>query len=107
MLDLAFVRDHQDLIRKKLTDRGMNPDAILGDFYAIDVDRRSAITKAETLKAQRNKATEEIAKLKKNKQDATALINQTKELREKIAEAEKIAEETDERLRDILTGIPN
>src|ERR1019366_1198316 len=60
-----------------------------------------------TLKAQRNKATEEIAKLKKDKQDATALINETKDLREKISEAEKVAEEADARLRNILTGIPN
>ncbi len=85
----------------------MDPAVILADFHAIDLDRRAAITKAETLKAERNKATEEIAKLKKDKQDATALINQTKELRERISEAEKIAEEADARLRNILTGIPN
>ena len=85
----------------------MNPDGVLEDFHAIDVKRRAAITKSETLKAQRNKATEEIAKLKKDKQDAAALINQTKELREKISEAEKAAEEADARLRNILTGIPN
>ena len=107
MLDLAFVRDHLPLVEEKLRQRGMNPGAVLEDFHAIDVDRRAAITKAETLKAERNKATEEIAKLKKEKQDATALINQTKELREKIAEAEKIAEEADARLRNILIGIPN
>jgi seryl-tRNA synthetase len=107
MLDLAFVRDHQELVKRKIRQRGMNPDAILGDFYTIDLDRRSAITKAETLKAERNKATEEIARLKKQKQDATGLINETKELREKIAEAKKIAEEADARLRNILTGIPN
>ncbi|MGD0929253.1 MAG: serine--tRNA ligase [Candidatus Korobacteraceae bacterium] len=107
MLDLAFVRDHLPLVEEKLRQRGMNPDAVLQDFHAIDVDRRAAITKAETLKAERNKATEEIARLKKEKQDATALINQTKELREKISEAEKIAEEADARLRNILIGLPN
>jgi seryl-tRNA synthetase len=107
MLDLAFVRDHQDLVKEKLRQRGMNPETTLGDFYTIDLNRRSAITKAETLKAQRNKATEEIARLKKEKQDATAQINETKDLREKIAEAEKVAEEADVRLRNILIGIPN
>src|SRR5271169_4875362 len=106
MLDLAFVRDHLPLVEEKLRQRGMDP-AILEDFQAIDIQRRAAITTAETLKAQRNKATEEIAKLKKEKLDATALIHQTKELREKISEAEKVAEEADARLRDILTGIPN
>ncbi len=107
MLDLAFVRDHLDLVEKKLRDRGMNPEAILSDFHAIDTERRAAITKAETLKAERNKATEEIAQLKKNKQDATAQINQTKDLREKITEAEKAAAEADTRLRNILLRIPN
>ena len=95
MLDLAFVRDHLPLVEEKLRQRGMNPDAVLKDFHAIDLDRRAAITEAETLKAERNKATEEIAKLKKNKQDATALIDATKDMREKIAEAEKVAEEAD------------
>ncbi len=107
MLDLAFVRDHLPLVEEKLRQRGMNPEVVLGDFHAIDLDRRAAITKAETLKAERNKATEEIAKLKKNKQDASALIDATKDMREKIAEAEKIAEEADAKLRNILTGIPN
>jgi seryl-tRNA synthetase len=107
MLDLAFVRDHLPLVEEKLRRRGMNPEAVLGDFQVIDLNRRAAITKAETLKAERNKATEEIAKLKKNKQGATALIDATKDMREKIAEAEKIAEEADARLRNILTGIPN
>jgi seryl-tRNA synthetase len=107
MLDLGFVRDHLSLVEEKLRQRGMNPEAILGDFYVIDLDHRAAITKAETLKAQRNKATEEIAKLKKEKLDATALINETKQLRENISEAEKHAEESDARLRNILTGIPN
>ena len=101
MLDLAFVRDHLPLVEEKLRRRGMNPEAVLGDFHVIDLDRRAAITKAETLKAERNKATEEIAKLKKNKQDASALIDATKDMREKIAEAEKIAGEADARLRNI------
>jgi seryl-tRNA synthetase len=107
MLDLAFVRDHLPLVEEKLRQRGMNPEVILKDFHTIDVERRAAITESETLKARRNKATEEIARLKKEKQDAAALINETKELREKISGAEKKAEEADTRLRNILTGIPN
>jgi seryl-tRNA synthetase len=107
MLDLAFVRDHLPLVEEKLRQRGMNPEAILKDFHAIDQQRRTAITESETLKARRNKATEEIAQLKKTKQDATAQISETKELREKIAEAEKHAEEADARLRSILVGLPN
>ena len=106
MLDLAFIRDHLPLVEERLRQRGMDP-AILQDFRQIDIQRRAAITEAEIMKAQRNKSADEIAKLKKEKQDATALINETKELREKVTEAEKRAAEFDARLRDVLTAIPN
>ncbi len=107
MLDLAFVRDHLSLIEEKLRQRGMDPAAVLQDFHSLDQERRSAIHASEELKARRNQASEEIAALKKQKQDATAQINETKELREKIGEAEQRAEALDARMRDILSGIPN
>ncbi len=107
MLDLAFVRDHLPLVEEKLRQRGMDPTLVLGDFRVIDLDRRAAITKAETMKAQRNKLTEEFQRLRKEKLDTAANLHEQKELKEKITEAEKIAGEADAKLRDILTGIPN
>ena len=107
MLDLAFVRDNLPLLEAKLRDRGLDPGEVLKDFRQIDTQRRQSITESETLKAQRNAASEEIAKLKKSGQDATTQINQTKELREKIQESEKAAEELDSKLRQLLAGIPN
>ncbi len=107
MLDLAFVRDHLPLVEEKLRQRGMDPALVLGDFRVIDLDRRAAITKAETMKAQRNKLTEEFQRLRKEQLDTAANLHEQKELKEKITEAEKIAGEADAKLRDILTGIPN
>ena len=107
MLDLNFVRENLPVVEEKLRQRGMDPAAVLKDFREVDTRRRQAITEAETSKAQRNKASEEIAKLKKTGQDASTAMAQTKELREKISELEKAASELDVRLRDILTGIPN
>ena len=107
MLDLNFVRDNLALVEEKLRQRGMNPTDLLKNFRAIDAERRQAITQTETLQAKRNQASEEIAKLKKNKQDAAALIQETKDLREKIQECEKKATDADGRLREILTSIPN
>ena len=107
MLDLDFVRKNLPLVEEKLRQRGMDPAAILKDFHEVDTQRRHAITEAETSKAQRNKASEEIAKLKKSGQDASAAMAQTKELREKISELEKTATDLDVRLREILAGIPN
>jgi seryl-tRNA synthetase len=73
----------------------------------VDTQRRQAITEAETMKARRNKASEDINKLKKSGQDATAAIAETKDLREQIQTREKIAADLDSRLQDILAGIPN
>jgi seryl-tRNA synthetase len=107
MLDLNFVRDNLPLVEEKLRQRGMDPAAVLKDFREVDTSRRQAITEAETSKAQRNKASEEIAKRKKSGQDASAAMAQTKELRERISELEKTASDLDARLREILAGIPN
>src|SRR2546429_5190880 len=107
MLDLNFVRDNLPLVEEKLRQRGMNPAEVLKDFRAIDGERRQAITAAETLQAGRNRASEEIAKLKKSGQDASAQILGTKELREQIQESEKRVAEQEARLREILTSLPN
>src|SRR5436305_2097665 len=107
MLDLNFVRDNLPLVEEKLRQRGMDPSAVLKDFRELDTKRRHAITEAETSKAQRNQATEEIGKLKKSGQDASAAMSQAKDLREKISALEKTAGDFDAQLRDILAGIPN
>lgn len=107
MLDLNFVRDNLPRVEEMLRNRGMDPAAVLKDFHDVDTQRRHAITEAETMKARRNKASEEIAKLKKSGQDASAAMAETKELREQIQSREKAAGDLDQRLRDILSGIPN
>src|SRR3954470_6675434 len=107
MLDLNFVRENLPFVEEKLRQRGMDPAAVLKDFREVDTNRRQAITEAETSKAVRNRASEEIAKLKKSGQDASSAMAQSKELSEKIAELEKTATDLDGRLREILAGIPN
>jgi len=107
MLELNFVRDNLPLVEEKLRQRGMNPGEVLKDFGEVDGQRRQAITEAETMKACRNRASEDIAKLKKSGQDASAAIAETKQLREQIQEREKKAEDLEKRLQDILAGIPN
>src|SRR5882757_7467833 len=107
MLDLNFVRDNLPRVEEMLRQRGADPAAVLKDFREVDTQRRQAITEAETMKARRNKASEDIAKLKKSGQDATAAITDTKDLREQIQTREKTAADLDARLQEILSGIPN
>jgi seryl-tRNA synthetase len=107
MLDLNFVRDNLPLVGEKLRLRGMDPGDVLKNFLEVDTQRRQAITEAETAKARRNRASEEIAKLKKSGQDATAQMSETKELREQIQQLERVTAELETRLHEILDGIPN
>jgi seryl-tRNA synthetase len=107
MLDLAFVRDNLPEVEAMLRHRGMNPDIVLKDFREVDAQRRQAINAAETLKAHRNRLSQEIGTLKKSGQDASQLMAETKDMRVQIQELEKAAEEYDTRLNQVLVGIPN
>src|SRR6266404_4219303 len=107
MLDLSYVRDHLPAVAESMRRRGQDPDAVLRDFADINSKRSKAITEVETLKAQRNQASEEVAKRKKSGQPADDLIAQTKSLREKIESLEKTAESFDADLRTLLIAIPN
>jgi len=107
MLDLGFVRDNLPKIEEMLRHRSMNPDVVLKDFRTVDAQRRQAITSAETLKAERNRLTEQIAGMKKSGQDASQVIAETKNMRVQIQELEKAAEEYDTRLSQVLVNIPN
>ena len=107
MLDLSFVRDHLPKIEAMLRDRGMDPEALLKDFRAVDAQRRQAITSAEELKAHRNRLSDKIPGMKKAGQDVSQLIAETKEMREQIQELGTAAEEYDTRMNEILVGIPN
>jgi seryl-tRNA synthetase len=66
-----------------------------------------AITETETLKARRNKLTEEFQQLRRAQQDTAANLEEQKLLKSLIEDSEKRATDYDAQLRDVLTGIPN
>ncbi|MEO5936369.1 MAG: serine--tRNA ligase [Terriglobales bacterium] len=109
MLELAYVRDHLPLIEEKLRQRGMDPVEVLGKFQEVDKRRRQVITEVETLKAQRNAASQEVASLKKagKNEEAGTLIAKTGAMRGQIEELEKQATTHEEEMRGMLAGVPN
>ena len=107
MLDLGFVRDHLPEVEERLRLRGLNPDELLGGFRDLDSRRRQAITSAENLKAERNRKSEEIGRRKRAGEDAGALMEETKSLREEGERQEKLAAQLEEELRGVMSQIPN
>jgi seryl-tRNA synthetase len=105
MHDLNYFRDHLDLFAEMAKTRGMTLD--LDGFRALDRERRELITATEQLKAQRNKASDEIARLKKEKKNANALIAEMKQVSERIKQSDERIASLDGRQRDLLLTIPN
>ena len=107
MLDLGFVRCNLEVVEEKLRVRGEDPAALLGDFRALDASRREAITTAERLKARRNELSQQVGALKKAGQDATAMMEETRALKDQLDALDSTAAQLDEQMRQLLAGIPN
>jgi seryl-tRNA synthetase len=105
MHDLNYFRDHLDVFAEMAKKRGIALD--LDAYRALDKERRELITANEQRKAQRNKASEEIARLKKEKQDANSLIAEMKQVSERIKQSDERIAERDTKQRDLLLTIPN
>ncbi|HEX2713533.1 MAG TPA: serine--tRNA ligase, partial [Candidatus Acidoferrales bacterium] len=79
----------------------------LNGFRTLDRERRELITAAERLKAERNKASEEIARRKKEGEDTTRLIAEMRRVSDEIKRDDERIAQLDERLREFLLTIPN
>jgi seryl-tRNA synthetase len=105
MHDLSYFREHLDVYAEMAKRRNITLD--LDGFRALDKERRELITENEQRKAQRNKASDEIARLKKEKQSADALIAGMKQVSERIKQSDERINELDATQRELLMTIPN
>jgi seryl-tRNA synthetase len=105
MHDLSYFREHLDVFAEMAKRRNIALD--LNNFRALDKERRELITANEKRKAQRNKASDEIANLKKAKQNADALIAEMKDVSAAIKDSDARITEMDARQADLLLTIPN
>ena len=105
MLELSFVRDNLEQVRRKMRERGMVDT--LDNFEELDRERRRLLGEVERRKAHRNKSSEQIAVLKKQKQDASALIQEMKLLGEEIKQFEQQVRQSEEKVRELLLEVPN
>jgi seryl-tRNA synthetase len=117
MLDLNFVRNNLALVEEKLRQRGMDPTEVLGDFRALDSERRSFITTLENAQKRRNELSPKIGALKQAEKKGTLSAEQKAELAalsEDVAKQKAIIEDydrrvaqADEKFKGILSGVPN
>lgn len=105
MYDLRLLRENLDRIRDQLGDRGRD---VQWDALRKLLDERRALTiQAEGLRADLNKGSEEVARLKRGKQPADEAIAAMKRVGEHITECEESLRATEENVNDIALRIPN
>jgi len=105
MLELKFIRENQDLVKKAIEDRNLKLD--LDSLIKLDNSRRKTLSKLEELRAQKNKANDEITLLLKAKKDAKAKISSMKTIAGKIDKLEDELKGLDNELNKLLLTVPN
>ncbi|MDA8086448.1 MAG: serine--tRNA ligase, partial [Nitrospiraceae bacterium] len=105
MLDARFVRENPEKVKEALQRRNMEID--LAPFMAIEEGRLSKVRSLDDLREQRNKVSEEISRLKKQRQDASGLIEEMKGVSTRIKELEENQREAERKAREFLLAVPN
>jgi seryl-tRNA synthetase len=105
MLDLKYVRENLQEVENAVEKRGGKAD--FAWFSMIEKKRREILYKIETLRNNRNIASDKIAQMKKAGKDAQSSIEETRAVSEEIKELEKVLSEVEGSINDFLIAIPN
>ena len=105
MHDIRWIRESPEAFDEGLTRRGLEPAA--ARILALDEERRDALTFAQEIQTRRNKLAKEIGRAKSRGEDATELIESASIDKDAQEASEKKAGETQERLEQELSGLPN
>ena len=108
MLELRFIRENIELVRKKTTLRGIDP-SLIDRFSETDSKRLAILGEVENLKNRRNTVSRDIAELKKNGDNdgAEPLITEMRDVSARVKELDTELNEIQEQLNDIVMSIPN
>lgn len=105
MLDLNFVRNNLELVKRKVEAKSVNFDEAL--FLRIDKKRRELITKSENLKSKKKKIAKEIGVLKRKNLNTEDFEKESVELSKDISIIEKDLNKVKNEFIDLLFNIPN
>jgi seryl-tRNA synthetase len=97
---------YYDEYKQSLLNRGASSE-ILDQVMELNKKRKEIITQAETVKAQQNKLSGEIGKMKREGQDTTQIMSQVDKLKAEVKEMEAKASEADQNVYNLCLTLPN
>jgi seryl-tRNA synthetase len=105
MHDLKWIRENPAAFDAGLARKGL--EARSAEILALDTERRAVQTRVQELQARRNEASKQIGILKKQGQDASAVMEEVAKLKEEVPALEAQDRDLGERLDAILAALPN
>jgi seryl-tRNA synthetase len=105
MLDLRFIREHPDVVRRAAEAKGTPVD--LDRLLALDSERRRVIQDVENLKAERNRVSEEIGRLKKVGKDGSGAIAEMRNVSSRIKEIDDGLRRIEDEMYELQSQVPN
>ncbi len=105
MLDPKFVLENIDFVRDRIATRGFAAD--FEGFVRLANEKKGVLVEVEALRSRKNKASEEISRMKRDGKDASADIAAMRKVGEEIGALEVRLKDFDDQLRDWLLNIPN
>ncbi len=105
MLDVKFVVENADLVKAAMKTRSGEYDVDI--VLELDRQRREILKEVETLKAERNRESAQVAALKKEKKDASEIIARMKDVGDKIKALDDELGPVESGLRMAMLSIPN
>ena len=106
MLDIKLIRDDVEGVIKRLNTR-QKDYSYLRDLVKKDDERRQLLVKVEELKKERNDKSKLVGELKRNKQDATEVLNSVAFIGKEIAEFDAKISELEKEINYTLLITPN
>jgi seryl-tRNA synthetase len=107
MLDPAFVREHQDEVKRGLESRGWNVDGELEQLATLENRRRRLIPELEGLKRDQNAAGDEVARAKRQGKDASAIFEANRQRAQQIRQLSIELDQVEQQRANILMSLPN
>ena len=107
MLDIKLIREQGERVHDQLNRRGPDTSRDLDRLIEIDAQRRDALNKSQTLKNKKKTLSAEVGKLKKQGENADALMAEVKQINVEIDEWDVKAGDLDDQVRTTLLKIPN
>ena len=107
MLDIRLIKENPEDIIKRMADKGKDVRAEVEEILKLDGERRALILETDNLKAEQNKVSKEIPKMKKAGEDTAPVLARMKELSDKIKENDVKVREVDAAFRNVMLALPN